>query len=68
MRAHFLTFVTMLSTSAEASAILIDSQTLIPSLVVFLAQQSAPLWEDSEELLNSADRTASYASRRLQSR
>jgi hypothetical protein len=62
MKTHILSFIAMLSTThPDASAALLESQTLVPSLVVFLSQQTAPIWEDDEVLTSSPATAASYA-------
>jgi hypothetical protein len=60
MRISILTFFAMLAIShVDALSILIESHVLLPSLIVFLANLTTPLWED-EKLMVSSDTIASY--------
>jgi len=61
MRIHILTFIAILSVShAEALPVLLESPTLILSLVLFLAQLATPIWEVDETLMESPAIVESY--------
>jgi hypothetical protein len=61
MRISILTFIAIMSVSdAEALPVLLESQTLIPSLVLFLAHLTNPIWEDDETLMASPTTVTSY--------
>jgi hypothetical protein len=49
MKTHILTFFGILSVAhADVHALLVASQTLIPSVVAFLTQLSTLIWEGDE--------------------
>lgn len=59
MQDSILAFFTMLAVShADALTILVESLTLIPSLVLHLTQLAIPLREDDPELMASPSRVA----------
>lgn len=63
MRTSILTFIALLSIShADALTIIMESQMLIPSLVMFLTHLSTPLWEDDVTLMTSSAMVTSYVS------
>ncbi|KDQ53574.1 hypothetical protein JAAARDRAFT_429177 [Jaapia argillacea MUCL 33604] len=62
MRRDILIFFATLSTAhIDAPPILLESQALVPALVVYLTNVTTALWEDDDELKKSSELTASYA-------
>ncbi|EGN99743.1 hypothetical protein SERLA73DRAFT_179920 [Serpula lacrymans var. lacrymans S7.3] len=65
MKESILTFFSMLSQShLDALTILVESRTLVPSLVAYLTHSSTPLWED-DDLLRSSPSLASSTLRTI---
>lgn len=63
MRRSILTTLTLLAIAhADGLAILVESRTLIPSLIVLLTNLTDPLWEEAEELMSSATQLISCVS------
>jgi hypothetical protein len=64
LKDSILTFFTMLSVAhTDALTILLESLTLVPSLVLHLTHLMTPFREDDVELIASSSRITSYASR-----
>ncbi|KAF9049829.1 hypothetical protein BJ165DRAFT_1525145 [Panaeolus papilionaceus] len=60
LRIYILTFFSQLSvTHTDARAMLVMSHSLIPSIIIYLTQLTAPLWEDDERLISSTEETLS---------
>jgi len=54
MRIYILTYIAVLAiSSADSLSVLLESHTVIPSLVLFLAQLTTPIWEEEEALISS---------------
>jgi hypothetical protein len=59
-KTSILLFFTQLSIShLDAHTILVESYSLMPSLVLYLTQLTTPLWEDAKHLMSSQEITAS---------
>ncbi|KAI0344600.1 hypothetical protein BDW22DRAFT_1066488 [Trametopsis cervina] len=57
MRNSILTFIAILSVShPDALVTLLQSQTLVPSIIVYLTNATNAFWEDDEELIQSPDK------------
>ncbi|OBZ67192.1 Regulator of nonsense transcripts UPF2 [Grifola frondosa] len=55
LREAILTFIATLSVvHADAIKVLLQSQSLIPAIVLFLTNLTNPIWEEDETLINSA--------------
>ncbi|KAI0700875.1 hypothetical protein BC835DRAFT_1325264 [Cytidiella melzeri] len=69
LRDHILTFVSILALShPDALSVLLQSQTLIPSIVLFLTNETISFWEDDEHVISSApklDRVLRISSRTI---
>jgi hypothetical protein len=54
-RASILHFIAMLSVAHEdARTILLQSQSLVPSIIVYLTSLASVLWEESEDAMLNA--------------
>ncbi|TCD60942.1 hypothetical protein EIP91_009276 [Steccherinum ochraceum] len=60
LRENILAFIATLSTAhSDALTIISQSYTLIPSIILFLSNVSAPFWEDDVELMSSPEQISS---------